>query len=78
MQPEELERRALADAARLILGDQRRRQAADVTFALVAWRAHLRPGHLVLRLLEEYRAALLGEREALTEDELAPLRDLTD
>ena len=44
-----------------------------ITWALIALRGHLRPGHPALGLLEEHRAHLRGERSALTDEELAPL-----
>ena len=67
------ENRAWREAAAIILGGSQRPQ--DVTYALIAWRAHLMAGHPVLRLLEAYRDVLNGERSALTDEELAPLRE---
>jgi hypothetical protein len=62
--------RAWDEAARLVFGSYR---AESVTWALIALRGQLTPGHPVLVILEEHRAYLRGERGRLDEAELAPL-----
>lgn len=76
--PRTPEDRIWEDAARLLLphaisGGTEHCRPEALTWALIAIRGQLPPGHLLPRLMEEYRAYLRHERGPLLDHELAPL-----